>query len=214
MGRKPGFRHSEATKRKIAMTTKAALSGGVAFPSPESSKPTVSDTLARSHVEVRDPLDALAMGPAKDVIALMLWKARHSEPELAVQITENDLSGFNACVNYLGVVPDVRIVRPQGRPGHGEIPATKTRSAIPAQEASPPRTFVVVSLVERGTENAIRPVENNTEDWQAAEEAKAFKHARDNALRIAGQMQQDAATGNFSSSTINDAVQCLVALAR
>lgn len=226
MGRHKGYKHSEATKRKIAMRTKAALSGGVAVAElPERSTAPQADpspppptplglALPAAAVVPKDALDALAIGPLKDVIALMLWKNRHNQPELYVQLTERDLSGFKACVDYLHVVPEVRIVRPQGLPGHDGVQATKTRSAIPPQGPTPPKPYVIVALVERGTENAIRPVENNEEDWQAAEEAKNFNRARDRALQLAGELQQVAATGNFSSSVIQDAAQCLVALAR
>lgn len=220
------------------MRTKEALSGGVAVAelparstapqdgrgshAAEADVTMYSAPMVRSEpaggpaaaVVPKDALDALALGPAKDVIALMLWKNRHNQPELYVQLTERDISGFKACVDYLHVVPEVRIVRPQGLPGHDGVQATRIRSAIPPQGPTPPKPYVIVALVERGTENAIRPVENNEEDWQAAEEAKNFNRARDRALQLAGELQQVAATGNFSSSVIQDAAQCLVALAR
>lgn len=210
MGRKPGYHHSEATKARIAESVrKAAPQAGVSTTAPQ------PVSLPQSAVAApRDALDALAVGPVKDVIALMLWKNRHNEPELSVQLTEHDLSGFRACVDYLHVTPEVRIVRPQGLPGHDVIPATRTRSAIPAAEPTPPKPYVTVCLVERGTENAIRPVENNEQDWAAAEEAKNFNRARDVALRLAGELQQAAATGNYSSSSLDEAAKCLVALAR
>lgn len=225
MGRHKGYKHSEATKRKIAMRTKEALSGGVAVaelperstapqadPSPP--PPSREPALPAAAVVPKDALDALALGPAKDVIALMLWKNRHNEPELNVQLTERDLSGFRACCEYLHVTPEVRIVRPQGMPGHGGIPATRTRSAIPPQEPTPPKPYVVVALVEKGTENRIVPVESDPKDWEAAQEAKNFANARDRALQLAGELQRAAATGDFSSSILNDAASCLAALAR
>src|SRR6266850_6521754 len=205
MGRHKGYKHSEATKRKIAMRTKEALSGGVAVVEiPERTAMPQRNILITTPrqmsvaatqepgvtVKIGDALDALAFGPAKDIIALMLWKNRHTQPELYVQLTEHDMSGFKACVDYLHVVPEVRIVRPQGLPGHDGVPATKTRSAIPSQGPTPPKPYVIVALVERGTENAIRPVENNEADWQAAEEAKNFNRARDRALQLAGELQQ------------------------
>jgi hypothetical protein len=228
MGRHKGYKHSEATKRKIAMRTKEALSGGVAVAelperttAPQAGQGPVAAPSQEGHaaglavaVAPKDALDALVIGPLKDVIALMLWKNRHNEPELSVQLTERDLSGFRACVEYLHVTPEVRIVRPQGLPGHGGIPATRTRSAIPPADPTPPKPYVVVALVEKGTDNRIVPVENNEEDWQAAEEAKNFNRARDIALRLAGELQQAAATGNYSSSSLDEAAKCLVALAR
>lgn len=216
MGRHKGYKHSEATKMKIARRTKEALSGGVAVAEAVKTVASLPEPLASiiSQPQPKDALDALALGPAKDVIALMLWKNRHNEPELNVQITERDLAGFKACVEYLHVTPEVRIVRPQGMPGHDAIPATRTRSAIPAADPTPPKPYVTICLVERGTENAIRPVENNEQDWAAAEEAKNFNRARDRALQLAGELQRAAATGDYSSSVLNDAAQCLAALAR
>src|SRR5260221_7353593 len=209
MGRKPGYHHSDETKARISRSVSKAA-GTIIVQAPVSTVAEMRPTFAIPS----DPLDALVAGPLKDIIALMLWKNRHNEPELNVQLTERDLSGFRACVEYLHVTPEVRIVRPQGMPGHDAIPATRTRSAIPAAEPTPPKPNVTICLVERGTENAIRPVENNEQDWQAAEEAKNFNRARDRALQLAGELQQVAATGNFSSSVIQDAAQCLVALAR
>jgi hypothetical protein len=60
-----------------------------------------------------DPLDELAQGDPLRVIALMLWKNRHREPDMYVQITERDIEGFEACVNYLKVKPTVLIKRPR-----------------------------------------------------------------------------------------------------
>src|SRR5258708_20213136 len=190
MGRKPGYHHSEETKARIAESVRKAapqadarsgVVSAVTIPVPAVAAP-------------RDALDALVAGPLKDFIALMLWKNRHNEPELNVQLTERDLAGFRACVEYLHVTPEVRIVRPQGMPGHDAIPATRTRSAIPATEPTPPKPYVTICLVERGTENAIRPVENNEQDWQAAAEAKNFNRARDRALQFAADLQQAPAT--------------------
>lgn len=226
MGRHKGYKHSEATKRKIAMRTKEALSGGVAVAElPERSTAPQADTspppptplglaLPAAAVVPKDALDALALGPAKDVIAAMLWVNRHNEPELVVQIKEQDLVEFRACMEYQNVTPDVRIVRPQGHPGHDGIPATKMRSAIPPQGPTPPKPYVIVCLVEKNTENAIRPIESTEQGWQAAEEARNVARARDKALQLAGELQRAAATGDFSSSILNDAASCLAALAR
>jgi len=42
----------------------------------------------------------------------MLWKARRRQPDLYVKIDEEDLKGFEDCVTYLKVVPEVMIRRP------------------------------------------------------------------------------------------------------
>jgi hypothetical protein len=64
----------------------------------------------------KDPLDELATGDLKRIIALMLWKQRHENPEMAVLINRKDLKGLRDCAAYLEVEPDVRIFRRQGDP--------------------------------------------------------------------------------------------------
>jgi hypothetical protein len=80
-----------------------------------------------------DPLDALAQGDPLRVIALMLWKNRHREPDMYVQITERDIEGFEACVNYLKVKPTVLIKRPR-------IVRASSASAVPNSPVSSCRT--------------------------------------------------------------------------
>src|SRR5690242_17827218 len=126
MGRHKGYKHSEATKMKIAERTRAALSRGTVVAErpiaiPQDGLDRTAEHSNEGHaaaVSAKDALDALVAGSVKDVVALMLWKNRHNEPEMAVKLTEHDLRGFEACVGYLGVKPEVRIVRPQGSPGH------------------------------------------------------------------------------------------------
>ena len=161
-----------------------------------------------------DALDIIAQGDLKRVIALMLWKARHRQPDLYVQIDEKDLAGFDACVQYLKVTPEVRIHRPQGLPAQAGIPATHNRRAVPGREASPPKPFVVVTLVEAGTENVIRPVENNQDDYDVAQDAAAVRKARDQAPMLAERLVAQARTGEFSLSDMQDAADALLLLAR
>lgn len=161
-----------------------------------------------------DDLDALAGADPLKVMALMLWKGRLREPDLFVQITQKDIDGFNACMDYLKVVPDVRIHRPQGLPATPAVPATKNRSAIPAREATPPKPYVIVTLVKEGTEDGIRPVENNEEDFQASEDAAAVRKARDNAQTHADRIVNGATSGEFSLSDMRDAAEALIILAR
>jgi len=159
------------------------------------------------------PLDALA-ADTKKVIALMLWKARHRQPDMYVQIDERDLSGFEACVNYMKMVPDVMIRRPQGLPAQAAVPATHNRRAVPGREALPPKPYVIVTLVEKGTENVIRPVENNQDDYDVAQDSAAVRKARDQAPMLAERLVAMARTGEFSLSEIQDASNALLTLAR
>lgn len=160
-----------------------------------------------------DKLDALAAGDPKNVIALMLWKARHRQPDLYVQIDEKDITGFDDCVNYLKVVPEVRITRPQGLAPQEAQPATHTRRAVQARPGTNPKPFVVVTLVDKDG-NAIRPVENNEADYDIAQDAAAVRKARDQAPQLAAQLIAQAKTGEFSLSDMQDAANALLILSR
>lgn len=160
------------------------------------------------------PLDLLAQGDPKKVIALMLWKNRRRDPDLYVKIDEDDLKGFDDCVNYLKVVPEVMIRRPPAIAAQPGIPAMGKRKAVPAREEIPARPYVVVTLVEKGTQNAIRPIENNEEDFQAQKEAATVAKAREQGPRLAQRLVQQAGSGDFSLSDVQDAADALLTLAR
>lgn len=165
-----------------------------------------------------DPLDNLIAevdaGNVVRVIALMLWKARMENPDMTLRIVEQDIAGLEACVGYLKIEPEVRIARPQGRPAQEAIAARGRHPAIPAREAEPPRPFVVVSLVEKGTENAIRAVENNEQDYDKSQAKDAVRRARESAPTLASELIAGINSGTFSTSTMEAAAQALVTLAR
>lgn len=162
----------------------------------------------------KDALDQLAAADPREIIALMLWKDRHRNPDMALQITEKDIAGFRACVDYLDVVPEVSIIRPQGRPAQAAVPASGRNRAVPARPADPPRPFVAVNLVAKGTMNAIKPIENNEEDAKVRDREDNLRRLRDKAPSLASQLMQDVAAGQYSSSTIQEAAQTISALAR
>lgn len=166
---------------------------------------------------VKDALDTLAEEAAFDatkVIALMLWKDRHRNPEMAVQITEADITSFKACTDYLEVTPEVRIVRPQGRPAQEAVPAQGKRRAVSARAAEPARPFVAVNVVAKGTTNSIKPIENSEENAQRRDEADRLRRVRDQALGLANSLLADLAQNQTSNSTIREAAQALQTLAR
>lgn len=159
-----------------------------------------------------DALDALANDPTR-VIALMLWKNRMKEPDLYVQITEQDITGLDDCTRYLKVKPVVKIERPGGLPAQDAIPASRNRRAVPARAAIPPKPYVVVTLVdERG--DMIKPVENNEADYDTAQESTAIRAAKDKAPQLAQMIVRQASSGEISLSDIQDAANALVILAR
>ena len=161
-----------------------------------------------------DPLDALAGGDPRGIIALMIWKNRLREPDMFVKIEEGDIAGFQDCVRYLKVVPDVLIERPAGLPEQAAIPATANRRAIPGRAATPPKPYVIVTLVEKGTKNMIRPVENNETDYDRAADVQKVRKARDQAGGLAQRLRHQAASGEYSLSDMSDAAEALEILAR
>ena len=160
-----------------------------------------------------DELDKLVEGDPIQVIALMLWKNRMREPDMYVQIYEKDIKALNDCITYLKVPMVVSIHRPQGEAAHPAESGTTTRRPVPARPAQPPKPYVIVTLVdERG--DLIKPVENNQADFDAASEAANVRKARDQAVDLAQRITQQARSGEFSLSDIDDAANALVVLAR
>lgn len=160
-----------------------------------------------------DVLDQLATADAKDVIALLLWKDRFRNPEMAVQITEQDITKFRACTEYLEVKPQVSIHRPQGRPAMPGSPATATRSAIPPTPAEPPRPYVMVQILDQQG-NAFKPIENDEEHAKIRDQANELRKYRERAAGIASQMVNELRSGTIIDSTIMEAAQALAALAK
>lgn len=169
--------------------------------------------MAKAKTPKPDALDQLAADPMR-VLCLMLWKNRHREPDMYVQITPEDIQGFDDCTRYLKVKePIAKIFRPQGLPAQEAIPASAGRRAVPARAATPPKPYVIVTLVdEKG--DTIRPVENNERDFDTAQDAAAVRRARDQAPELASLLLSQARTGEYSLSTMTDVANALVALAR
>ncbi len=166
-----------------------------------------------------DLLDQFVKWDPKNAIAILLWKMRRELPDLTLQVTERDITGFQECVDYLEIQPTVKIYRPMGRPAAEAIPAvagTKDRpgrSAVPARPADPPRPFVLVQLLDQEG-NAFRPIENNEEAAQEAERAERKRRSREQAITIANRVLADVGAGVFSNETMKEAAQALLALAQ
>ena len=160
-----------------------------------------------------DPLDELAAGPLEQIIALMLWQARHRNPELTCILKAQDIAGLKDCCDYLKVQPSIAVLRPPGRPATPAVPPRGTRPGIPAQPAEPPRPHVVVALVAKGTMDAITPLENNDEDAEIAQREKGLRRWREKAGVLALQASSMAQTGDTSSAVLNEIAECLQAFA-
>lgn len=161
----------------------------------------------------KDELDVLADADPKRVIALMLWKARHTNPDLSVVISHEDIKGLADCTSYLEVTPEVLIERPQGAPAAPGIPARGRRAAVPARAAEGPRPFVVVALVQKGTKDGFKPIENSEEGAAKRDQAVAWQKAKDAAAVLASSLMNMAATGDYSTSVVQEASAALRALA-
>lgn len=161
-----------------------------------------------------EPLDELESNPTDGrAIALMLWKGRYTNPEMAIQITPDDIKSFDACIEYLEVTPEVRIHRPRGRPAQAAQPATAKRSAVPAQPAEPDKPYVLVQLVDKDG-NSIKPIESTVEGAKIRDHHDAIRRAKDNAGQIADQLLGNLAQGTTSEDTIREAAKLLKTLAK
>lgn len=167
-----------------------------------------------SKIKAKHPLDALAEGNPLDVIALMLWKNRHREPDMFVQLNEEDMAGLQASMAYQKVKPAVLIHRPAGLEASAAIPASKGRRAVAARAATAPKDYVIVTLVEAGTENVVRSIENNQADYDHAQERTLQRKAVSDAPHLADRLINMANSGEYSLSEMTDAAECLRILAR
>lgn len=162
----------------------------------------------------KDALDQLAEGDAKKVISLLLWKQRFNNPDMAVHITEADITGFEDSCRYLNVTPDVAIVRPQGRPAQEAIPAQGKQRAVPGRAAEPARPYVYVGVVAKGTMDQLKPIENNEADADKRDTANMVRTAKEKAPALATMLLSAAQTGTYSTSDLVDAANALNVLCR
>jgi hypothetical protein len=137
-------------------------------------------------------LEAFAAAKPDQHIALLLWKNRHPNPDLAVTVTEADLKAYMDCMSYLKVTPEVKVVLR--------------------------KNYVGIVLVQEGTGdetspgNAIKVVENNEADAQKGEAAEAIKRMRERAPDLAYRLEVDAQAGTFSADMVIEAARTMRAL--
>lgn len=146
-----------------------------------------------------ETLEQLEKAGPRAIIALLLWKNRHANPNLAVTITQADMDALKQCLEYQEAAPDVAIWRKPGA--------------------------VLVGLVEKGTElkdkdgqqtsmgNAITPVENNQGDLDRANSAKALTALKEQAPLLARRLRSEDQAGICSSDTVSLCADALIRLA-
>jgi hypothetical protein len=160
----------------------------------------------------KDVLDQLAEGPLEKLVMLMFWRERFRNPEMSLQITEQDLKGFEDCMTYLDVKPQLAAYRPQGRPAQEAVPARPGHRGVAARPAEPPRPFVFLGVVD-GKGYQLKPIENNEDDAARRDEANAVRRAREKAPQLASLLLGMCQQGTFSNAEIQDAARTLTVLA-
>ena len=164
------------------------------------------------NAETKDILDTIAQADARKIIALMLWKNRHENPDLAVKINEADIKGLTDCTTYLGIEPDVRIFRRPAMPSHDAVPGRPGQAGVMAFAGLPAADFVTVCLVAKGTEDTFRPVENNEKDFAIAEKIRNRQRLLASAVPLANRVKNGAAVGDFSQNDIMELADVVLSL--
>lgn len=157
----------------------------------------------------KDELDALAEGDIRQLVMLMFWRERHRNPEMSHQLTLRELKQFNDSMTFLGVTPEIVVVRPEGRPAQEAIAAAKGRRAIAARPAEPPRPYVFIGIVEQGTMNGVKPIESDEDEAKMRDRSMSIRKAKDRAGLLASLLAGMAQSGTFSNSEILEAAQTL-----
>lgn len=134
--------------------------------------------------ELRD----LAKGPIDLLVGLVFWQARHRVPEMGTLITAKDLHGYKACLKYNGQVPKIVI------------------------EAKP--TGVFVRMADAATGDMITPIEDNPDDFDAAQAATRLRRMRENLPNLVNAVRGDMSQGVTSNDTINQLCDAALMLAR
>lgn len=147
-----------------------------------------------------------------NAIQLLLWKDRHRNPDMSVEISARDVEQFRKCVDYLEAEPLVNIFQPGGAPAQKAQPAIGKRGPIPARAARPPREACVVQLVDANG-NAITPVEDNDQDQAAGRAGKQVRTMRERAPMLANELINMLSRGDSSSALIEEACTTMRALA-
>lgn len=154
------------------------------------------------------------------IIAHMLWQRRIEAPELAVHITEKDRTGFLACTQYLKVGTEVRYFPRRGRllvqlVDAASKPVVRRQVAAKGKDGADivQAKDVEVEMrngkpvVQPGDEivsigDAIRPIEDNEPDFDAAEKAERMRQAKNSGMRLAAEVKAAALAGTFSKELV------------
>lgn len=148
--------------------------------------------------EQQDPL-AIVVGNPNRALQVLLWKIRHRYPDLAVTITAEEIAALDACTDYLEVTPEAKVSRPHiGQAGQPMTPAP----------------YVVIAMVQAGTQNAVRAIENNQADRDRQIRAEQVRAIAAAARQKTAMLRNGLRAGTFSESEIDDALGEFATLAQ
>lgn len=123
-----------------------------------------------------------------EIIALLIWKMRHSLPALVVQITQADREAFKQSLEYNEQVVKVNI-----EDRHGTT---------------------LVHLTDEKTGDQIIVTENNEADLDRGDAAKRLRMVKQSAPELANQLRHDLASGSWADSLVDEVCAALVTLGR
>ena len=121
-------------------------------------------------------------------LALVLWKMRHSNPEMSVTITKDDIDTLEQCEVYQKLTAAPAVVEASGK--------------------------MFVNMVVEGTADVFKAIESNEQDYQAAERAQKLRQARDQMPELVALVRGQMARGEFSESNITELIEAALLVAR
>lgn len=145
-------------------------------------------TLKAQATEAARELAVMAARESDEIIALLIWKMRHSLPALVVQITQADREAFKQSLEY-----NEQVVKVNVEDRHGTT---------------------LVHLTDEKTGDQIIVTENNEADLDKGEAAKRLRMVKQSAPDLANQLRRDIASGSWADSMIEEVCSALVTLGR
>jgi hypothetical protein len=124
----------------------------------------------------------------ESLIALILWKVRHSLPALVIQITPADRAAFQQSLDYNEQTLNLNV-----EDRHGTT---------------------LIHLTDEKTGDQIIQNENNEADLDRAEAAKKLRMLKQNAPELVKQLKHDLNQGTISEDLLDEVCAALVTLSR
>ena len=129
-----------------------------------------------------------AVDDQTELMALMIWKVRHSLPALVIQITPADREAFKQSLNYNEQTLKLNVEDRNGT--------------------------TLIHLTDEKTGDQIIATENNEADLDKAQAAVNLRMIKQSAPTLASQLRYDIAQNTISNATIEEACNTLLALSK